>query len=450
MPEMTIQQATDLARQYQRAGQLGEAEAIYRQVVSRQPGRHDLLQQLAQLAHQAGRVEESLELMRRAVAMAPGAGDYHSNLAMLLSTLGRFEEAIPEYRQALAINPNHPEPYNNYGNLLRETGRAAEAEAAFRRAIELGGSESARWNLSFMLLIRGAFAEGWPAYEARLRMAGFPIRKFAQPMWDGGDLRGRTILLHWEQGLGDTFNFIRYAPLVKQRGGRVVMLCQREVFRLLAHQNHLGVEKWVADGEDLPAFDVHRPLLSLPGIFGTTFETIPREVPYLFADATMTQAWRERLAPEAGPKIGLVWGGSPTPIHNRKRSTTLAALAPLAEASGVTFVSLQKGDPAAEAKFPPHGLKLLDYTPELKDFADTAALISALDLVISIDTGVAHLAGALAKPTWVLLPFVPDWRWFNDRADSPWYPTTHLFRQSRLGDWTSPIRAAAEELKRRR
>jgi hypothetical protein len=384
--------------------------------------------------------------MRRAVSLAPGVGDYHANLAMLLSTLGRFEEAIPEYRQALSINPQHPEPYNNLGNLLRETGRAAEAEASFRRSIELGGSVSSLWNLSFMLLIRGEFKEGWPAYESRLRMSGFPVKQFSRPMWRGEDLAGRTILLHWEQGMGDTLQFIRYAPMVKARGGRVMMLCQRELHRLMAGQGHLGVERWIADGEELPAFDVHCPLVSLPGIFRTDFKAMPEEAAYLFADKGITQRWRDRLAGESGVKVGLVWGGNPMPIHNRKRSSTLTALAPLAEAHGVTFVSLQKGEPAAEAKSPPAGMRIVDYTSELKDFADTAALVSALDLVISIDTGVAHLAGAMGKPTWVLLPFVPDWRWFNGRNDSPWYPTMRLFRQTRLGDWTDPVRAAAGEL----
>jgi hypothetical protein len=248
--------------------------------------------------------------------------------------------------------------------------------------------------------------------------------------------------------MGDTFQFIRYAPMVKRRGGRVLMLCQREVYPLMATQSHLGVDRWIVDGEELPAFDVHCPLLSLPGIFGATFETIPRDVPYLFADKGMTQRWQERLAGESGLKVGLVWGGNPMPLHNRKRSATLAALAPLAEARGATFVSLQKGDSTAQAKTPPAEMKILDYTAELNDFADTAALVSALDLVISIDTGVAHLAGAMGKPTWVLLPFVPDWRWFNDRTDSPWYPTMRLFRQKTLGDWTAPVRAAADELVR--
>jgi hypothetical protein len=299
-----------------------------------------------------------------------------------------------------------------------------------------------------MLLIRGEFKEGWPAYEARLRMSGFPVRKFSQPMWSGEDLGRRTILLHWEQGMGDTFQFIRYAPMVKNRGGRVMMLCQREVHRLMAGQTHLGVERWIADGEELPAFDVQCPLLSLPGIFGTKFATMPRETPYLFADVGMTQRWRERLAVGSGLKVGLVWGGNPMPVHNRKRSATLALLAPLAEARGVTFVSLQKGEPAAELKSPPAGMRVLDCAGELKDFADTAALVSALDLVITIDTGVAHLAGALGKPTWVLLPFVPDWRWFNGRSDSPWYSTMRLFRQTRLGDWSEPVQAAAGGLVR--
>jgi hypothetical protein len=245
--------------------------------------------------------------------------------------------------------------------------------------------------------------------------------------------------------------------VVKERGGRVIVLCQREVHRLLERQTHLGVDQWIADGQPEPRFDVHCPLLSLPLLFQTTLENIPAEVPYLFADPALVTYWRDRLtapvsasprpsAPASFLRVGLVWGGSPTPLHNRKRSATLAALAPLAAAKGVTFVSLQKGEPAGQAANPPVGMKLIDHTSELGDFADTAALISALDLVISIDTGVAHLAGALGKPTWVLLPFVPDWRWFTDRTDSPWYPTMRLFRQPALGDWSAPIDLVSREL----
>jgi hypothetical protein len=446
MPEMTLQQAIDLAHQHRRAGQLAQAELIFRQIIAYDPQRHDIIQQVAQLAHQSGQIEESLELMRRAVVLAPGVADYHANLAMLLSTLGRFDEAIPEYRQAMVLEPNLPDVFNNLGNLLRETGQPAEAESFFRKAMALQPSEVARWNLSFMLLARGEFAEGWPAYESRLSMNGFPARKFPQPMWDGRDLGGRTILLHAEQGMGDTFNFIRYAPLVHQRGGRVIMLCQPPVHRLLATQTQLGVDQWISEIQPLPPFDVHCPLLSLPGIFGTTFESIPNTVPYLFPDPALANRWRDRIAQLPGLKVGLVWKGSPTPIHNRKRSTTLAELAPLFAVPGVSFISLQKGEPPVQANTFPAGATLIDSTSDLADFADTAALISTLDLVISIDTGVAHLSGALGKPTWVLLPFVPDWRWFHDRSDSPWYPTMRLFRQSHLSDWSQPIRAASVEL----
>jgi len=298
-----------------------------------------------------------------------------------------------------------------------------------------------------LLLLQGDFKRGWQEHEWRWKCRDYPSpqRNFAQPLWDGSALERRTLLLHTEQGLGDAIQFIRYLPLVAQRGGKIIIECQAELRRLF--QTMLEKCPIVVRGDPLPAFDLHCPLLSLPLIFGTTLENIPQTVPYLHADAQDVKKWRERLD-EHSPhlKMGLVWAGSPTNKNDRSRSIKLQSLAPLGQVPGVRLLSLQKGAAAAEAKTPPMGMELVDYTQELTDFADTAALIANLDLLISVDTAVVHLAGAMGKLVWTLLPFSPDWRWLLERENSPWYPTMRLFRQQVIGDWDNVITRVASAL----
>jgi hypothetical protein len=275
-----------------------------------------------------------------------------------------------------------------------------------------------------------------------------PRRKFRQPQWDGGDLAGRTIHLHAEQGFGDTIQFIRYVVPVAQRGGRIVVECQPELKRLV--QMMPSVSHVVTTGEPLVDFDVHCPLLSLPLAFGTTLESIPSQVPYLQAGAEDVSKWSRRMAGGASPlKVGLAWSGNKLNRNNHNRSLALGALAALAAVQETTFYSLQKGEAAHEARNPPAGLDLVDWTDDLHDFADTAGLIANLDLVISVDTAIVHLAGAMGKPVWVLLPFAPDCRWLLEREDSPWYPTMRLFRQTSPGDWASVARRVTEALQSR-
>jgi hypothetical protein len=291
----------------------------------------------------------------------------------------------------------------------------------------------------------GDFALGWRKYEWRWQqptVLGSQSDR-ARPLWLGAtDVIGKTILLHAEQGFGDTLQFCRYAPLVA-RTADVVLEVPRPLLRLLSTLP--GVSRIVASGDPLPHFDLHCPLLSLPLAFGTTLADLPNHVPYLRADPVHVTAWRQRLAPLPGIRVGLVWSGNPRldiPLANRidrRRSTTLDRLAPLGEIPGVSLVSLQKGDFRAQSTTPPPGLAIADWTDELDDFADTAALIEALDLVISVDTSVVHLAGALGKPVWVLNRYDACWRWLRDRGDSPWYPTARLFRQPTPGDWDGMI-----------
>ena len=344
---------------------------------------------------------------------------------------GRWEPARGAFEAALAQRPDFGDAVNNLGTVQEELGDRDAAMAHYRRAATLSTSVSPPWNVALMDLLRGDYAAGWPGYEHRWKQ---PLqravhRNFAQPMWDGSPLAGRRLLLHAEQGLGDAIQFARYAPLAT--GGRVFVECHPPLVKLF--RSLAGVDCVVPRGGPLPPFDVHCPFMSLPMVFGTTLATVPAAVPYLRPPPAAVNRWRHRLA--AGPpgrRIGLVWAGDPKHQKDRARSIPLTALAPLADVPGVRFYSLRVGGSA-------DGFPLTDWTAELHDFADTAGLVAGLDLVITVDTSVAHLAGALGKPTWVLIAFAPDWRWLLDRDDSPWYPTVRLFRQPAPGDWAEPI-----------
>ncbi len=337
---------------------------------------------------------------------------------------------------------------NNRSLALVDLGRYDELLAGFRRTIELApGFAEARWNHALTLLLLGDLARGWAEYEWRWRWEGFsePVRPFRLPLWDGGNLAGKTILLHAEQGIGDTLQFIRYVPWVAECGGRVIVEVQPSVVRLA--RRIAGISEVIARGEPLPDFDAHLPIMSLPRVFGATMATIPNRVPYLSADATATEIWRARLAQDGvGLRIGLAWAGSASHTHDRWRSIPLSALARLGEAAGILLYSLQVGPAAEQANPRSTPMKLIDHTAHLSDFSETAALIANLDLVISVDTAVAHLAGAMGKRTWILLPPTPDWRWLLDRADSPWYPTVRLFRRPRGQTWDTVIQEVVGEL----
>lgn len=462
---------------HHRAGRRTEAEAIYHYILARQPENADALQLLGTIEAQRGRLDAAIALMGRAIAINPHPADWHANLAAVYLMQRRLDPAIAAARRAVGINPQCAEGYLNLGSalsensqwdealaafervaalrpdwsdphsgigvLLKEKGRLDAAIASFRRALSLNPNHAeAHWNLALALLLQGNLSEGWREFEWRLKIPQIVAPEdFSQPRWDGGDLHGKTILAHDEQGFGDTLQFARYLPMLAQRGGKIILGCETLTARLL--QAMPGIERMVTKGQPMPAFDVHVPLLSLPLIFGTTLATVPAAIPYMSAPAEEVEKWRRRMADGGRLRVGVVWAGRPTHRNDARRSMRLSQFAPLAEAESISFYSLQKGEAARESADPPSGMQWTDWTAELDDFAHTAGLVANLDLVICVDTAVAHLAGAMGKPVWVLLPFVPDWRWMMNREDSPWYPTMRLFRQTAAGDWEGVIRRVA-------
>lgn len=445
----------NLGNALQGRNRLPEAIECYRRALALTPGAPDVLNNLGTALKESGRPGEAVECYRQALALAPAAPETLYNLGNALLDLGEPAAAAGCYRQALSLRPDFPEALFNHGNALRELDRLSEAAEQYQAARRLRpGYAEAEFNEGLARLKLGEFEAGWRAYEARWRLPDATAHRHRLPLWDGSRLDGRTILLHSEQGLGDSLQFVRYARLVKERGATVILLCPEPLARLFG--GVAGVDAVITDRRRAPPCACQAPLLSLPLLLGTTLATIPAEVPYLHPEPGAVAAWRERLgAPTGEIRVGLVWAGEPRPHDpkanrvDRRRSLRLERFAPLAGVPGVRFFSLQKGEAAAQALAPPPGLALTDWSADLHDFADTAALVAALDLVISVDTATAQLAGALARPVWVLSRFDGCWRWLRDRDDSPWYPTLRLFRQPEAGDWASVIGRVRDALERR-
>ena len=433
-------------------GRTEDAMRSYRRALAIKPDCAAALRNLGVILQERKRRDEALRCYDAALAAEPGDLQALVNRGNVLIELNRFEDAVAALDAALAVRPDHAQAFISRGLALANLLRIDEALASYETALSAEPDlAQAQLNASLCRLLLGDYARGWREYESRWSATGLAKRDLAQPLWLGTeDIQGKTLLLHSEQGLGDTIQFCRYAELVAAKGARVIMEVQPPLQRLLA--TLAGADVVLRKGEELPDFDFHTPLLSLPLALGTSVSTIPSRVPYLAASESKSADWRKRLRRFPGTKVGLVWAGESrrqnpqSELVDKRRSTELRLFAPLARVPGIVFVSLQKGAPAAQARTPPKGMTLLDWTAELQDFADTAALVAALDLVIGVDTSVIHLAGALARPVWVLNRFDTCWRWFRDREDSPWYPTLRLFRQARPGDWTSVFDRVAQAL----
>jgi hypothetical protein len=379
------------------------------------------------------------------VRLRPDYAEAHNNLGVALMELGELQAAMTADKEATRLDPSYAEAHNSLGVALSGLCRLDEAIAGYSEAIRLRPNYAdAYLNRAFAWLLKGDFEQGWPEYEWRWRTPDFILPNFHQPQWDGGPLAGRTILLHAEQGLGDTLQFIRYVPLVRKRGGKVIVQCPRMLRRIVA-KSITGIEALTVPGETPPPFQVHCPLLSLPRLLGTTLATIPADVPYLKTEPELVKRWRRELAPVEGFKVGIVWQGSPQHKRDRFRSVPLTQFAPLAAVEGVRLVSLQKGPGSEQIAMLPEGFVAFDAGGKIDDWAETAAVAKNLDLVVTIDTALAHLAGALGVPVWVALPYAPDWRWLLGREDSPWYPTMRLFRQTEPRAWGPVFERMARE-----
>jgi Flp pilus assembly protein TadD len=430
-------------------GKLDDAAASLRRALELEPGLAVAHYNLGNVCRGRGHFDEAIACYRRALDLRPGYAEAYNNLGVALNSLGHESEAAQWYRRALDVQPNYAEAHTNLGLALYNAGNLVDAAWHYRRAIELRPDYAwAHWNRSLLLLLTGDLEHGWSEYEWRWQ-ARLPLREFERPKWTGDSLAGRTILLHAEQGLGDTLQFFRYAALVKGRGAKVILECQPVLEKLLA--GCPGVDRLVAAGEQLPPFDVHAPLLSLPGILKTSMASIPANVPYVFADDALIALWRDTLDTGQRFRIGINWHGRPGRGHWRERDIPLECFASLGQVPNVQLISLQRGE--GQLQLPRSGLPIIDLGEDVDTvhgaFMDSAAIMRNLDLVITSDTSVPHLAGALGVPVWVALPFVPDWRWLLDRSDSPWYPTMRLFRQKSPGDWTSVFQEMSAALQGR-
>jgi len=389
--------------------------------------------------HDLKRFDEAVIIYKKALHIAPLMGEAHNNIGNSLMVLGLFSEAVESFTRASELLGTSPVPLAARATALQALGKITEAEADCRTALTLDPTfAAAHWNLALNLLLQGRYEEGWQEYEWRWLKPDFtsPVRHNNIPLWDGSPLHGRTILLHAEQGFGDAIQFVRYVPLVVRCGGSVLLECHPELVELF--KSIKGITSVVAFGDELPEFDFQAPFLSLPRIFGTTLGEIPA-CPSLMPTTDKSAHWNRLATGYPSPRVGIVWSGSS--IHNNDsfRSLPLAFFSSLGNLTGITFFSLQMGDAKRQLALSPLAGHVIDLTGQIHDFADTAAFIKQLDLVICIDTAVAHLGGTLDIPVWLLLPFAPDWRWLLERSDSPWYPSMLHFRQKQPGDWGGVI-----------
>ena len=435
------QACNNLANALKEFDRLDEAIAAYQKAVELQPHTPEPLSNLGNALRDAGKWESAMERYQRALLIDANHATTHNNIGNAWCERSNWLDAILAYEKALAIKPDYGDAINNLGTALEEIGQRDRAMLCYQRARQLlPKAVSPPWNIALLQLLQGDYTNGWPGYENRWRQKKQckTWRNFKQPMLSKiSQMEGSRILLHAEQGFGDAIQFCRYATMVAEHGAIVYLECPPKLARLFSTLK--GVATVIPRGEELPDFDFHCPLMSLPMVFKTEINTVPDTV-YLSADSRDIEKWNTRFADEpVALRVGLVWAGQSTHQKDRHRSLTLSAFANLGELTGVRFYSLQVGESAGQSISPPSGMQMVDWTAELHDFADTAALMSQLDLIVTVDTAVCHLAGALGKPSWALLAFQPDWRWLLDRDDSPWYPNTKLFRQSVCENWDEPL-----------
>jgi Flp pilus assembly protein TadD len=441
----------DRGAQQVASGLLADAEATYRSILREVPNDAEALSNLGAVFNAAKHHAEAEAACRAALAARPGYWAALANLGAALHRQQRYEEAVAAYLDSLHANPGNTNACTNLGVALNEQWRMAESLRVHGAALRLAPDDvEVRNNRALALLIAGDFQQGFAELEWRWRSPSMRPHGIPGPQWRGEPPAGKTILVHDEGGFGDTLQFVRYAPMLSALGARVVLQVQAPLLRLI--RRSMPDAEVIARGEPLPAFDLHCPMLSMPYCFGTRLETVPAEVPYLRPDPAAADRWGDRLAEATGGQdfcVGLVWAGASRPdmpdafAMNQRRSLSLSRFAPLARMPRLRFVSLQLD---AEPVPPPPGMAILDPMTEMTDFDDTAALVANLDLVIAADTAVAHLAGGLGRPVWVLSRYDACWRWLAGRTDSPWYPGLRLYRQPKPGDWDSVMAAVRADL----
>ena len=465
-------ESLDAAIRLHTQGDLDGATACYRRIIDEHPDNAEAWHLLGVVAHQRGDDALAEDLITSAIALRNDVADYHNNLGLVLRSqqceseseiafqaavrldarhgkallnltslkrrAGELDEAVRYGAAAVAAAAADLDAHINFGNALKDAGKLQAAIGEFRLALALDpDNPQTHWNLALALLANGEFVDGFKELDWRWRWDGFPSRprQFDQPLWDGNDLEGHRILVHPEQGLGDCIQFVRYASLLRDRGGHVIVEAPDALVPLIAEAEIC--DETIAAGQTLPAFDVRAAFLDLPRILGTTLETVPAVVPYLRVPPVRLDVWREKTAGLSRLKVGLNWSGNSSSPVERFRQLPLEHFVGLAGVADVAWFSLQKGPDAIAAPPPPPEFGMIETGQE--PLVETAALIASLDLFITSDTAVAHLAGALGKPAWVILHAAPDWRWMRGRAESPWYPTVRLFRQARIGEWRDVV-----------
>ncbi len=441
---------SNLGTALQELGRLDEAIAIYRDAIALQPDFAMAHLNIGAALREQGKFAEAAVACRRALAIQPDYDQAYVNLSAALLDLDEPEAAIEASRQAIAVNPGMVFGYCNLGAACKALNRLGEAEEAYRQAIAASPDfPEAHFCLAQILLLQGRYDAGWAEYEWRWKLKEYGwletlYGSFAQAAWGGESLAGKTILVYAEQGFGDAIQFVRYLPLLRRHGAAVILAAHSPLTQLLRGLD--GITVVPLDQQPLPPFDVHCALLNLPARFGTTLDTIPAEMPYLAADQIEVSRWRDRIG-GWGLRVGMVWAGNPAQRGDRLRSPRFAAMAPLFEVPNVQFVGLQLGSGRQDLIAHPPPPNFLDLGPEIASFADTAAIMAGLDLVISSCTAPLHLAGALGVPVWGIIPFAPHFVWQLQRTDSPWYPSLRLYRQERPGqDWSTPMQRVAADL----
>ncbi len=444
---------TQMGMEAQSKKWLSLAESLLRARVDAEPGNVVLLNAYGNVLLWLGKIEDAVVQHRKALQIAPDFADATANLATGLRNLNRREEALEVSRRALRLMPNSADARTNFGVLYQEMANHEDALAAFDEALRINPSSLfAQWNKALSLLALGRYKEGWRLYESGLGIASMRTGAAAlDRRWNGEALKNKRLLIRCEQGLGDNLQFIRYAEMCKAKGLAVAVLAPQPLHGLFSNCPHIdSLHASVGDSD----FDVEIPIMSLPFAFGTEVHTIPARVPYLQVGSSVRAAWNEKFVDADGLKVGLVWAGNPREgqigahLTDKRRSMDLETLWPLFSIGGVRFYNLQMGEKAKQLNACELKDRIIDLMPLVKDFEDTAAIIERLDLVISVDTSVAHLAGGLGKPVWVLSRFDACWRWLRNRPDNPWYPTARVFGQPKPGDWESVMGTVAEALRR--